>query len=241
MNSRSRFADSHGILFAADLSTREDLFPCLDMVSPHIDAIKLGNSLLYSSGPRLVTELRARYERPVFADLKLTDVSHIASRVAEQFSEAGADVIVVAGICGRDVIRDVVKVCGGETEVWAFTEFTNDTGLIEPDLADTTIGNALQSGVKGFQVPGTRPHRVEQVRDEVGSSVAIMACGLGVQGGVYGGAVAAGANFEIIGRAIYMDQEPSKAAARIKGMITAQVNRTAQNSEQSLTVLNKRS
>jgi orotidine-5'-phosphate decarboxylase len=44
-------------------------------------------------------------------------------------------------------------------------------------------------------------------------------CGIGSQGGKFGEAIAAGGDFEIIGRAIYDAPDPLKAAAEIRAAI----------------------
>jgi orotidine-5'-phosphate decarboxylase len=75
--------------------------------------------------------------------LKLTDVSHIATGIIKTFADEGADGIVVSGICGREVLRDTVAAGSPSCEIWTFTEFTNDSGLIEPALANRSIRVAL--------------------------------------------------------------------------------------------------
>jgi orotidine-5'-phosphate decarboxylase len=220
MTEKSRFSASRGVLFAGDLSSEEELLICLDSISPYLEAIKLGNALLYDTGARLVRDIRLRYGLPVVVDLKLTDVSHVATRVVKTFAAHGAAAIIVAGVCGREVLRDLVTATQGDCEIWVFTEFTNDSGLIEPSLADHCVREALDAGVLGFQAPGTRPHRIEDIRSDVGERAAIVACGIGVQGGRFGSAISAGANLEIIGRSIYGHPEPSAAAAEAKGAIS---------------------
>jgi orotidine 5'-phosphate decarboxylase subfamily 1 len=219
MTSRSQFAADRGILFAADIPQLEKLFVCLDAVCTNVDAIKLGNSVLYSGGCELVRKIKRRYGSRIVVDLKLTDVSHIASTVVEQFVESGADAIVVAGLCGPDVLRSSVKAAKANAEIWVFTEFTHDTGMIDEALADSIVRTALRSGVVGFQVPGTRPHRIEDVRAEIGKELTIAACGIGAQGGLFGSAIASGANLEIIGRGIYARPAPALAAAEARSMV----------------------
>ncbi len=219
MAASSRFRDTKGILFAADLPTEEIIFSCLDAIAPHLAAVKLGNAVLYTAGAILIKKIKSRYGLPVIADLKLTDVSHVAIRVVDSFAARGADAVIVAGMCGREVLSNVVRVAEKRCEIWIFTEFTNDSGMIDPALADRCVQVALDAGVVGFQAPGTRPHRVEDVRADVGNSVTIAACGIGVQGGRFGSAISAGANLEIIGRAIYSAREPAIAAAAAKHAI----------------------
>ena len=209
---QSRFANRRGILFAADLPNESQLYRLLEEVGTFVDALTLGNSLLYEYGARLIEKLKRDFPHPIIADLKLTDVSHISTRVVTLFRDCGTDAIIVAGVCGEDVLADAVVAAGTSCEIWAFTEFTNDSGLIDVALADQTVSVALRSGVLGLQVPGTRPYRIEDVRSEVGEGVTIVACGIGAQGGRFGSAIAAGATLEIVGRAIYAARFPAEAA-----------------------------
>ncbi|MCK5322810.1 MAG: orotidine 5'-phosphate decarboxylase [Desulfobulbaceae bacterium] len=105
----SKFKYTKGILFAADLDDEQSLYNCLDEVVEYIKAIKVGNALLYTSGPYLISKLKNRYNMPVVADLKLTDVSHIATRVASIFADNGADAIMLSGVCGKTVFKDVLS------------------------------------------------------------------------------------------------------------------------------------
>ena len=54
------------------------------------------------------------------------------------------------------------------------------------------------------------------MRDLVGPGLTIVCCGVGAQGGKYGHAIAAGADFEIIGRAIYQAEDPVETVKHIK-------------------------
>lgn len=217
--SESKFSGNKGILFAADLPDQRALYLCLDEIADEIDAIKLGNTLLYEVGVKLITDLKKRYSLPVVADIKITDTSHIATRVAQSFANAGADALTISGICGRTVFRDVRKTLSDSCELWIFSEFTHDDGLVDAELADLSIRSACQEGLAGIQVPGTRTHRIEDVRSDVGNHIVIIACGIGIQGGRFGSAILHGANYEIIGRAIYGQSSPRLASQVAKEAI----------------------
>ena len=228
MNSQfSRFAKTKGVMLAADLRSEKDLRHLLDQVGDYVDVVKLGNSLLYMCGAPLIGRLKTHYSLPIVADLKLTDVSHIATRVVRLFRDEGADAVILTGLCGSEVLRDAVEEGGSCCEIWAFTEFTHDSGLIDVQLANQTVRTATRSGVVGLQVPGTRPFRIEDVRTDVGEDIAIVACGIGMQGGRFGSAIAAGANLEIIGRAIYATPSPQEAAEAARRAIRQTPNDTS--------------
>lgn len=224
MGSCSKFSKGFGILFAADISDTNNLKNVLDQICDHIRMIKLGNSVLYRAGSGVIRELKRRYSLPVVADLKLTDVSHISQGVVAEFVDQGADAIVLSGICGPIVLSDAIRVAGAKSEIWAFTEFTNDSGLIDVQLADQIIRTSRSVGIVGFQVPGTRPERVTSARADLGSDVTIISCGIGAQGTRFGAAITEGANYEIIGRAIYLSRSPANTAHEASTIIESVVN-----------------
>lgn len=210
---KSRLAHTRGIMFAADLTDEAAIYRCLDAIAPEIKAIKLGSLALFRHGLGLVKNLKSRYPLlPVVADLKLTDVSHIAVQTVRAFADVGADAVVVNGICGKPVFEDIVSHIPESCEIWIFSEFTHKDGFITPEMADKLIADAIDSGVTGVQAPGTRQYRIEDVRLEVGSDISIMACGIGRQGGALGAAIQAGANYAIIGRDIFEATDPAVIA-----------------------------
>ncbi|MGB9705400.1 MAG: orotidine 5'-phosphate decarboxylase, partial [Pyrobaculum sp.] len=56
-------------------------------------------------------------------------------------------------------------------------------------------------------LPGNQPELVARARKMVGCSYRIISPGIGAQGGRPGGALRAGADFEIVGRYVIEDQE----------------------------------
>lgn len=215
----SRFCNSRGILLAADLENETDALAVIDQVAGEIAGVKLGNALLYRTGPSLVSRIKSVFGLPVVVDLKITDVGHIAEQVAGMFAESGADAVTVSGVCGPTVVGNICRTIAPSCEVWLFTEFTDQYGLLDEDDAERATRIGLSVGAVGFQAPGNRPDRVEEMRQLVGPTCTIMSCGMGAQGGKIGAAVSAGANYEIIGRWIYRAPSPIEAARRFREAI----------------------
>lgn len=219
---RSKFAGTCGILLAADLPGPDEILRLLDEVSPYIAAIKIGNPVLYRTGFGVVRTIKDRFPIPVVLDIKLCDVAHVAQMVVSDAVDAGADAIIVAGVCGPEVVQEATHVCGASTEVWVFTEFTSDSGLISEKLADDIAKMAASLPVQGVQAPGTRPYRIEDIRDIVGPDRCVVACGIGVQGGRFGSAIRSGANLEIVGRSIYGSSLPREIAIEAQRRVNAE-------------------
>lgn len=215
----SRFRSRRGILFAADILDLKRLGDCITAIHKNIAAIKIGNVLAYKHGPRIVENLKRDFNLPIVLDLKITDVGHIATEVAQVFAKSGADALTVTGVSGENVICGVRQALPATCEVWVFTQFTDPVGLVDDDIANNSVLVGLKSGASGFQVPGTLPNRIKEVRSMIGENATIMCCGMGTQGGTFGEALKAGADLEIVGRAIYAASNPSKAAQQIRNKI----------------------
>ncbi len=198
-----------GIIFAADILEKKTLLAIIKEVSRHVDMIKIGNLVLYEQGWKIIKEVKEITHLPVLADLKIMDIPDIAEQAAKVAKVAGADSIMVCGPAGLDTI-DACLTHYENKNLFVFTEFTHCTGLIDTQMADEYISIAVLRGC-GIQVPGTKRERIMQVRERVGSAICIICCGVGSQYSCdseivktkFGQAIAAGANYEIIGRAIY--------------------------------------
>ena len=75
-------------------------------------------------------------------------------------------------------------------------------------LTDKLLNISRKAQVDGYITPATRPNLISYVRKNVGSNVALLAPGVGVQGAPFGSALAAGADYEIIGRSILLADNP---------------------------------
>ncbi len=206
---------SSGLIFAADIEEKKDLLNVIKKVSPYIDAIKLGNVALYQNGWGIIDEIKKITNVPIIADLKLMDIPEIAQKLTKAAIHAGADGLMVCGIAGSDTIFDC-RLLSDEKMLFVFTQFTHKSGLIANEMADKYIDLAIALKCDGIQVPGTKPERIKEVREKIGSKLIIISCGVGAQGPLYGSAISAGADYEIIGRTIYYSKTPENEARKAR-------------------------
>ncbi len=216
-----------GICFAADLNSFEEVQRILNLIKDHVDCIKINYPLILAEGLRVIDALKSRYGLPIIADLKVADVEVTNNRIVNYAGKAGADAIFVHGFIGTSALYQAKE----EAEKWSMgivlvTQLTNCGGeqfgqVFAEDFAEI----ASQMALFGIQAPGTRPHMVSRMREIVGPNMKVFSCGIGAQGGAVGSAISAGADFEIIGRKIYADIEPSKAASQIAEVIRSNLYR----------------
>lgn len=207
-----------GIFFAADIEDRTNLLSTIRSVSPFVEGIKLGNTVLYAHGWKIIEEIKKISDKPIIADLKLMDIPEIARRLTLSAVNAGADGLMICGIAGEETI-DECRAFSKDKMLFVFTEFTHETGLIDSQMADGYIQLALKYRCDGIQVPGTKHNRIKEVREKIGNNMIIISCGVGAQGPLYGSAIKAGANYEIIGRAIYTSNNPELEAKKAQDQI----------------------
>ena len=78
---------------------------------------------------------------------------------------------------------------------------------------DSFCSLALEVGATGVIAPATRPDDVAKVRRRVGD-LEILSPGVGAQGGDSKETLKAGADFIIVGRAIYQSDNPASSAEK---------------------------
>jgi len=204
------------IILALDITSSDNAIDILSKVAVNIDAVKIGLPLSLAEGCNVFKEIKKEIDLPILADMKIADVPHIAKKISRLCFSSGADAITVHGFVGPSTIEACVEEAGADKDVIVMTETTHvDSSLFMESVAETIAKIARDAGASGIQAPGNRPKRVATMRRIVGDEMVIISCGMGFQGGKEGSALRAGADFEIYGRSIYEDENPTEAARRI--------------------------
>jgi orotidine-5'-phosphate decarboxylase len=218
---------SKGVMFAADIPDIKSLLRIVQEVSPWVSAIKLGNAVLLQHGLRLIKEVKQVTDRPVIIDAKIMDIPYVAGTIAEQVLAHGGDGLTVCGPVGYDTLGMCKSILRDKALI-VFTQFTHDYSLITDEMANQYVDLAVALDCTGVLVPATLPERIGYVRKRIGDSTIIISCGVGYQGPKVGSAIEQGADYEIIGRAIYSPSDsktPAEAAANAQRQIIEVVHR----------------
>ena len=232
------------LVLALDLSTslyslpqkqkkqnRETLFEkarsILAETEPYLAGVKINYPLLWSLGPDLLSKLIAQFELPKIGDFKVADIDNTSRLIAEQAYDIGFEAVIAHPFLGysggldslfkeaRERDRGVVLVIN--------MSHPGSQEFITPragDLAQFAVDHSAQ----GVIAPATRPAEVTQAREWVGPEMTVLTPGIGAQGGQPGDAIKAGADYEIVGRAIYQSEHPAEAARRIRDDINEVVS-----------------
>jgi orotidine-5'-phosphate decarboxylase len=212
-----------GLILALDIPYETPALQLLTDVHAYIDAVKIGYQLLLSESLSVIKVIKREFPQlPVIADLKIMDAPHIASNMTFLALDAGADVVTVCGICGPTVLQECLQLTvHHDRKLLVFLEFTQLDGLIGEKQSNQLALLAKKKGVWGILAPGTKPHRIMELRRLIGESLIIISCGIGAQGTKPGTAIKAGADFEIVGREICAAPNSKVAAANIRDSLSA--------------------
>lgn len=201
------------IILAADLSTEEQNCRVLDQVADSIDVIKISTALVFRETAAVIGRLRARYNLPIFADVKVADVPHTCRAITATLRDAGAQAVMVHGIVGPDGIQECIEEAGQDMGIIIQLELTHPGGKVfTQGIADDMAAAASVLDIFGVQAPGNRPERIRAIRGIVGPEATIVCCGVGVQGGNMRDVLLSGGDYAIIGRSIYAAEDPRAAA-----------------------------
>ena len=200
------------LILALDVYEREDALRIAEEVRDYLWAIKVNWPLILGSGISIISELKERTGLPIIADFKVADIPNTNRLIAKKTFEAGADYLIAHGFVGRDSIKAIQE----EGEVIIVVEMSHPGAkeFIQPTV-DKLMELANEIKPFGIIAPATRPERVRYIRRKVDRDIKILTPGVGAQGGSAVETLKAGADYIIVGRAIYKSKNPRESAKKI--------------------------
>ena len=217
-------------IVALDVADAVAALEIVDALGDSCRFYKVGSELFTACGPQVVRELRAR-EADVFLDLKLHDIPNTVAGGLRGAARLGARIVTVHASGGETMIRAAVKAAGesGHCAVFAVTLLTSlDADEVariwgRGELLDAVsevvrlAGIARAGGAAGVVCSG---REAKAVKARFGSSLEVLIPGIRLAGGAThdqsrtvspAEAVAAGADYVVVGRAV--TAAPDRAAA----------------------------
>jgi orotidine-5'-phosphate decarboxylase len=196
------------IILALDVTSHADAMRVVEAVKDHVDAIKINWPLVLATGPDMIREMSR--VKDVICDFKIADIPNINKLIVEQAMSRGASAVICHGFTGDDSVKACVDAAKGQ--VFVVTEMSHPGGKqFTAPLADKFAALAKSAGARGIVAPATRPERIAALRKIIGG-LEIISPGVGAQGGKASDAIRAGADYIIVGRAIYDAPDPGSAA-----------------------------
>ncbi len=190
--------------------------------SKYVVGVKIGIPSILSFGLENISKVVNGFRDVIWiADMKLADIGYVGRLIVDEISNAGFDAIIMHGFVGFE--KGV-----GDTIIYA-----SDKGLSPILVAAMShpggeeylnrvsgdiVIRSLDYPVEGFVLPATFTRYIRFYREMIGDRV-ILSPGVGAQGAEPGSAVLSGADLEIVGRWIYMDESPISRVRELHGVL----------------------
>jgi orotidine-5'-phosphate decarboxylase len=224
------------LIVALDVPTSEEALALAARLAGSVGMFKVGSQLFTAAGPQLVETLVARGER-VFLDLKYHDIPNTVGSAVRSAARLGVSLLTVHGLGGRAMLSSAaVAAAGSATRLLAITVLTShdaeslaEVGVAD-DLSDEVRRLALLAQGSGVHGVVASPHEVPVLRSACGPALLIVTPGIRPAGAERGdqaraatpdAAVAAGADYIVVGRPVLAAPDPRAAADAIVRSLSA--------------------
>jgi len=214
------------LIVAADLSARDDVLRLVDELRGLAGLFKIGLQAFIVNGPSLVREIVASGEK-VFLDLKIHDIPNTAQHAIAEAASLGASIATVHAAGGEAMLRACAN---DDLLVLGVTILTSldDAALAQIGFSGSSIENAVRlarlaqrSDLRGVVAS---PLEIAAIRDACGADFTILTPGIRPSGADAGDqkrtltpreAIAAGADYLVVGRPITAARDRRAAAMQI--------------------------
>ena len=211
---------------------------------PQVSFWKVGLELFVASGPNLLQQLKARGKR-IFLDLKFHDIPNTMAGACRSAARYGVDLVTVHAPAGRTALEaaQTAALEGADKagvkppKLIAVTLLTsiNSRALafdlkVPVELPEYALQMALLTQESGLAGVVCSPHEAAQLRQACGDSFLLVCPGVRPEGWSRGdqqrvmppkAAIAAGADYLVVGRPITAADDPSAAFQRICQSVSA--------------------
>lgn len=227
------------LIIALDVDTTSRALQLVEQIGPAAEFYKVGMELYAVAGMDFVAQLGS-FGKKVFLDLKLYDIGETVKRATHEICKNSAvTFLTVHG--SRAVMRAAVEGRGAtDTNLLAVTVLTSfdqddlaDLGYNVPvsDLVELRVKKAKESGIDGIVCSPLEVARVREIGRELGGpKLRLVTPGVRSAGAATGDqkrvatpaeAIAAGADYLVIGRQVTRAGDPRQACEQILSEITA--------------------
>jgi len=220
------------LIVALDVSSATEALKIVQALGPAVSTYKVGNQLFTAEGPGVVRELVGSGKK-IFLDLKFHDIPNTVAGGVRSAAALGVCMLTVHAAGGSAMLRaamDAARQAPKPPLVLAVTVLTSlsDADLQETGVAGRTRDHALvlatlarNCGCDGIVAS---PHEARIIRQELGTGFVIVTPGIRPAGSGKGDqsrvntpaeAIAAGADYLVVGRPITEADDPAQAARQI--------------------------
>ena len=220
------------VIVALDAPTLAEAVAIVDGLGDSCDFFKVGSELFTATGPDAVRAMRDR-ALDVFLDLKFHDIPNTVRGAVRSAAGLGATLVTVHASGGHDMLSAAAEGAGDRCGVLAVTVLTSldseglgrawgrEVGAVDDEVL-RLVELARSAGVHGIVCSAME---AAAVRAEYGEVLDILVPGIRLEGGpahdqarvaTPAEAVAAGADYLVLGRAVTSAADPRAAMSRVK-------------------------
>lgn len=226
-------------IVALDVPDAPQALALLARLGVAADFVKVGSELFTAAGPALVARMRAD-AREVFLDLKWHDIPTTVRNAARSASRLDVRLVTVHASGGRSMLEAAVEGAGERCGVLAVTVLTS----LDADTLGEAWGRhvarvedevlrlaelARAAGAHGIVCSGAEAAAVHAAH---GNALRLLVPGIRLAGGDEHDqarvvtpeiAVAAGASYLVLGRAVTAAVDPAAALAAVRAVVAGQI------------------
>ena len=225
------------IIAALDVPTAETALDLVPKIAPFVGGFKIGCELFASAGPDIVRRIR-RLGAAVFLDLKFHDIPHTVGKAVAAIVRLDVQMLTVHAIGGVEMLKAAEK--AAQESAWPLghapplvlgvtvltsldSNALSEIGL-DPNVARQARRLANMANKAGLRGLVCSPLEVPELRQSLPASMQFVTPGVRLEASPDDDqkrtlsprdALAAGANWLVIGRPIYAAPNPRAAAEEI--------------------------
>lgn len=227
------------LIVALDVPSVEEAKALIETLGDSVGVYKIGLELLFSGGFELAREL-ARQGRPVFIDAKLLDIEATVERATAAIARIGAEFLTVHALDCKTLDAAVRGRAGSKLKLLGVSVLTNlerddlkEQG-VDRDPQELAVYRAMLAQEAGFDGVVASGQEAAALRQALGPGMLIVTPGIRPQGAEAqdqaravspSQAIAAGADYLVVGRPITRAGDPRAAAEAIVGEIASALSR----------------
>ena len=224
------------VIIALDVPTLDEALALVDSLGDETDFYKVGLELFTREGPSVVQALATRDKR-IFLDLKLHDIPNTVARAVARARDLDVDFLTIHTMGGRPMMGAAAEVAGTDLTLLGITVLTSltasdleDSWGREVDSIEDEVVRlarlAQESGVGGV-VASVR--EAASIKEAVGSALVVVTPGIRLAGddahdqarvSTPAEAVASGADYLVVGRAVTQADDPVAALEALLAEVT---------------------
>ena len=219
------------VIVALDVPRLDEAMGLVDALGEGTDFYKVGLELFTREGPSVVQALASRDKR-IFLDLKLHDIPNTVARAVDRARELEVDFLTLHATGGRPMMEAAAEAAGDDLTLLGVTVLTsmtapdleNSWGREVDSLEEEVVRLARLARASGVGGVVASVREAAPIKDVLGSDLVVVTPGIRLAGddvhdqarvSTPAEAVAAGADYLVIGRSVTEASDPAQALQRV--------------------------